>query len=114
MIHIPAGVRMLLQHPRVQLELTAPSPRPSTGGRRIHWPRGKVLGGSSSINGMHYVRGNPADYDGWAQRGCRGWSYDERAALLQEVGRLPRAAATTGIAGGAACWRSRTTVRSCR
>jgi choline dehydrogenase len=41
----------------------------------LHWPRGRVLGGTSSINGMLYVRGNPADYDGWAQMGCRGWSY---------------------------------------
>ena len=48
-----------------------------TAGRAIHWPRGKVLGGSSSINGMLYVRGNPADYDGWAQMGCRGWSFDD-------------------------------------
>ena len=44
---------------------------------RIHWPRGKTLGGSSSINGMLYVRGNPADFDGWAQMGCRGWSFDD-------------------------------------
>ena len=43
----------------------------------MHWPRGKVLGGPSSINGMLYVRGNPADYDSWAQMGCRGWTYDE-------------------------------------
>jgi len=50
---------------------------PKTGNRSIHWPRGKTLGGSSSINGMLYVRGNPADYDGWAQRGCRGWSYED-------------------------------------
>jgi choline dehydrogenase len=48
-----------------------------SAGRRIHWPRGKTLGGSSSINGMLYVRGNPADFDGWAQMGCRGWSFDD-------------------------------------
>ena len=50
---------------------------PGTAGRMLQWPRGKTLGGTSSINGMLYVRGNPADYDGWAQMGCRGWSYDE-------------------------------------
>lgn len=44
-------------------------------GRRIKWPRGRVLGGSSSINGMMYMRGNRADYDMWAQAGCAGWSY---------------------------------------
>ena len=52
-------------------------PAPGTANRAIHWPRGKVLGGSSSINGMLYVRGNPADFDGWAQMGCRGWSFDD-------------------------------------
>ena len=56
---------------------TRTEPEQGTGDRRMHWPRGRVLGGSSSINGMLYVRGNPADFDGWAQMGCRGWSYDE-------------------------------------
>jgi choline dehydrogenase len=55
----------------------ASQPEPGTAGRAIHWPRGRVLGGSSSINGMLYVRGNPADFDGWAQMGCRGWSFDD-------------------------------------
>jgi choline dehydrogenase len=45
--------------------------------RKIYWPRGKTLGGSSSINGMVYLRGHPDDYDGWAQLGNRGWSWDE-------------------------------------
>ena len=60
-----------------QLELLAPSRRRAPAAAPMHWPRGKVLGGTSSINGMLYVRGNPADYDGWAQMGCRGWSYDD-------------------------------------
>jgi choline dehydrogenase len=76
MIHIPAGILQLLHNPLVNWNYTA-QPEASTGNRPIHWPRGKVLGGSSSINGMFYVRGNPADYDGWAQMGCRGWSYDD-------------------------------------
>jgi choline dehydrogenase len=75
-IHIPAGVLKLLRHPVVNWNYSAGA-SPGTAGREIHWPRGKVLGGSSSINGMLYVRGNPADYDGWAQMGCRGWSYDD-------------------------------------
>ena len=50
---------------------------PGIAGRAIPWPRGRVLGGSSSINGLLYVRGQPQDYDGWAQAGCRGWSWDE-------------------------------------
>ena len=75
-IHIPAGILKLLYHPVVNWNY-ASEPEEGSGNRAIHWPRGKVLGGSSSINGMLYVRGNPADYDGWAQRGCRGWSYDD-------------------------------------
>ena len=77
MIHIPAGILSLLDHPTPQLELSFRAGGIGTDGRPIHWPRGKVLGGSSSINGMLYVRGNAADYDGWAQMGCRGWTYDE-------------------------------------
>ncbi|MYF07676.1 MAG: choline dehydrogenase [Rhodospirillaceae bacterium] len=52
-------------------------PEPHLGGRRLHCPRGRVLGGSSSINGMAYVRGNALDYDGWAEGGAPGWSYAE-------------------------------------
>jgi choline dehydrogenase len=53
-------------------------PQPGLDGRRIRWPRGKVLGGSSTINGMMYMRGTAADYDRWASgEGCTGWSYGE-------------------------------------
>ena len=50
-------------------------PEPGLGGRRLHTPRGKVLGGSSSINGMVYVRGNPLDFERWQEEGASGWSY---------------------------------------
>jgi choline dehydrogenase len=50
-------------------------PEPHLGGRRMHTPRGKVLGGSSSINGLVYVRGNPHDFDRWQEEGAAGWSY---------------------------------------
>lgn len=51
-------------------------PEPNLNGRRVFWPRGKVLGGSSSINAMVYVRGHAQDYDRWEGEGCRGWSYE--------------------------------------
>jgi choline dehydrogenase len=54
-------------------------PEPGLGGRRLHTPRGKVLGGSSSINGLVYVRGNPSDFDRWEATGAAGWNY---AAVL--------------------------------
>jgi choline dehydrogenase len=76
MIHVPAGLRYLLHNPRVNWNFET-DPEPGTQDRRIHWPRGRVLGGSSSINGMLYVRGDPSDFDTWAQKGCRGWSFDE-------------------------------------
>lgn len=52
------------------------APEPGLDGRRVFWPRGKVLGGSSAINGMVWLRGVPQDYDGWAQRGLPGWGWD--------------------------------------
>ena len=76
MIHVPAGALHLRANPLVNWNYYT-EPQPGTGDRALHWPRGRVLGGTSSINGMLYVRGNPADYDGWAQMGCRGWSYAE-------------------------------------
>lgn len=75
-IHIPAGILKLLHHPVVNWNYSAEGTEGSAG-RRIAWPRGKTLGGSSSINGMLYVRGNPADFDGWARMGCAGWSFDD-------------------------------------
>jgi choline dehydrogenase len=76
MIHIPAGVLKVLNNAKINWNYMSEG-EPGTAGRQLQWPRGKTLGGTSSINGMLYVRGNPADYDGWAQMGCRGWSYDE-------------------------------------
>jgi choline dehydrogenase len=73
-IHIPAGFMYTLVNPRVNWLYTSEA-REWTGGRRIAAPRGKTLGGSSSINGHIYNRGQRMDFDGWAQRGNRGWGY---------------------------------------
>jgi len=74
-IHIPAGYMKLLDHPVLTWGYKA-EPDPGVNGREILYPRGRVLGGSSSINGMIYVRGQPEDFDHWGQLGNRGWSWD--------------------------------------
>ena len=71
-IHIPAGYMKLLDHPKVTWGYKADKDS-GLNGREIPYPRGKVLGGSSSINGMIYIRSQPEDYDHWAQMGNRGW-----------------------------------------
>lgn len=75
-IKIPAGFTKTMDMPGVNW-LFDSEPEESSGNRPIPIPRGRVLGGSSSINGMLYVRGQHRDYDGWAQLGNRGWSYDD-------------------------------------
>ncbi|HEY1414413.1 MAG TPA: GMC family oxidoreductase N-terminal domain-containing protein, partial [Caulobacteraceae bacterium] len=76
MIHVPVGFGYTLSDPRVNWLF--PTEADETSGGRVHvWPRGKVLGGSSSINGLLYIRGQHADYDGWRQLGCEGWSWED-------------------------------------
>jgi len=70
--HMPLGYAETLKSTRYNWQFPT-EPDPGTGGRRHKWPRGKALGGSSSINAMIYIRGNPGDYDGWRQLGCTGW-----------------------------------------
>ncbi|HTV45477.1 MAG TPA: GMC family oxidoreductase N-terminal domain-containing protein, partial [Stellaceae bacterium] len=74
-IHVPMGYGRLFSNPRVNWMYES-EPEPELEGRSLYQPRGKVLGGTSSINGMVYMRGNPADYDEWRQRGCTGWDWD--------------------------------------
>jgi choline dehydrogenase len=76
MIHVPVGYARTLKDPKVNW-LYPTEPDPGTGGRVHTWPRGKVLGGSSSINGLLYIRGQHADYDNWRQLGCEGWGWDD-------------------------------------
>mgnify|MGYP001367781450 CR=1 FL=1 len=74
-IHMPAALSYPMNNPRLSWDYRT-EPQEHLNGRRLHWPRGRVLGGSSSINGMAYVRGNALDYDGWAEeKGLEHWSY---------------------------------------
>ena len=75
-VSVPVGMVGLINHPRLNWRFMS-APQQAIGGRQYPIPRGKMLGGSSSLNGMVYVRGQAADYDGWAARGNTGWSYRE-------------------------------------
>lgn len=85
-IHVPAAIIKAIGNPRLDWMHMA-EPDPSRNDRVDLWPAGKVLGGSSSINGMLFVRGQAQDYNRWAANGCDGWSYDD---LLPVFKRLER------------------------
>ena len=74
-IHVPAAFPALFKS-SFDWDLLG-EPEPGLGNRRLYLPRGRMLGGCCSINAMIYIRGNRADYDGWAAGGAEGWSYDE-------------------------------------
>ncbi len=75
-IHIPVGYLYCINNPRTDWCFTT-SPEAGLNGRSLNYPRGKVLGGCSSINGMIYMRGQARDYDLWRQLGCAGWGWDD-------------------------------------
>jgi choline dehydrogenase len=75
-IHVPLGYGKLFNDPSVNW-MYQTEPEPELHNRRISQPRGKVLGGSSSINGLVYVRGQREDFDGWRDAGAQGWAYDD-------------------------------------
>jgi choline dehydrogenase len=75
-IQMPSALSIPLNMPRYDWRYYS-EPEPQLNGRRLHTPRGKVLGGSSSINGLVYVRGNPLDFERWESEGARGWSYHD-------------------------------------
>jgi choline dehydrogenase-like flavoprotein len=74
--HIPVGYLFAIGNPRADW-LFQTEPQAGLGGRALAYPRGKVVGGSSAINAMVYMRGQAADYDGWRQRGLTGWGWDD-------------------------------------
>jgi choline dehydrogenase-like flavoprotein len=83
-IGIPAGFSKLLVDPVYNWRFKS-EPEEATNNRVISVPRGKGLGGSTLINGMIYVRGQPQDYDSWAQSGCRGWSFDDVLPFFRKL-----------------------------
>jgi choline dehydrogenase len=80
----PASFGLLIDNPAANWRY-ASDPEPGTANRAIPVPRGKLLGGSSAINGLVWVRGQPLDYDTWAQMGARGWSWHDVAPLFQRI-----------------------------
>jgi len=94
-IQMPAALSIPMNMPRYNWRYET-EPEPHLGGRRMHCPRGKVLGGSSSINGLVYVRGNPLDFDRWEEEGASGWGY-------RHV--LPYFRRAEGWRNGANAWR---------
>jgi choline dehydrogenase len=99
MIHVPVGYSQTLKDPKVNW-LYPTEPDPGTGGRVHVWPRGKVLGGSSSINGLLYIRGQHADYDGWRQLGCEGWGWDDVRPYFLRAEHQERGAGEHHAVGG--------------
>jgi choline dehydrogenase len=81
---VPVGFARMIENPAANW-LYSSEPDDGTGGRRIPITRGKLLGGSSSINGMVFVRGQALDYDTWAQLGNRGWSYREVLPIFKDM-----------------------------
>ncbi|MEU7484204.1 GMC family oxidoreductase N-terminal domain-containing protein [Streptomyces sp. NPDC042319] len=80
-VHSPQGWPQLLQSPLDWAVMTVPQKHAND--RPLYWPRGKVLGGSSSLNGMIYIRGHRSDYDAWAYAGCPGWDWDSVLPLFK-------------------------------
>ena len=83
-IHIPVGYFKTMHNPALDWCYKT-EPDPGLNGRSIDWPRGKVLGGSSSINGLLYVRGQPQDYDRWRQMGNAGWAWKDVLPLFKKA-----------------------------
>ncbi len=81
---IPVGFAKLIDNPAANW-LYSSEPDEGSGGRRIPVPRGKLLGGSSSINGMVFTRGQRQDFDIWAQLGNRGWSYEDVLPIFRDM-----------------------------
>lgn len=85
-IHVPVGYLYTINNPRTDWCFQT-EPDPGLNGRQIGYARGKVLGGSSSINAMIYMRGQRSDYDHWAALGNRGWGWDDVLPIFRRSDR---------------------------
>lgn len=83
-LKIPAGISKIYVHKTLNWGYST-EPQEQLDGRSIYWPRGKTLGGSSSINGMIYIRGQPQDYDAWEAEGCEGWGWRDVLQVYKEI-----------------------------
>ncbi len=83
-VQMPLGYGKTFYDPKVNWNFSA-EPDPGLAGNVDHWPRGKVLGGSSSINAMVWIRGQPADFDAWAEAGNPGWGFRDLLPLFKAV-----------------------------
>jgi choline dehydrogenase len=101
-IHIPAGFYRNIFDPKITWQFET-EPLAELGGRRMLWPRGKVLGGSSSINGLIYIRGQRQDFDLWRQLGNTGWSYEDVLPYFRRAEHQERGADEHHGAGGPLC-----------
>jgi choline dehydrogenase len=101
-IHIPLGFGKTFADPTVNWCYET-EPDPGAGDRRVFWPRGKVLGGSSSINGMVYIRGQAEDFDHWRQLGNTGWSFDDVLPYFRRSEHQVRGADAFHGTGGPLC-----------
>lgn len=100
MIHVPLGFAFLMKHKRLNWCYQT-EPEPELDYRKLAWPRGKVVGGTSAINGMVYIRGQREDYDEWAAAGNPGWSFDELLPyFLGSEHNTRGASALHGVGGG--------------
>lgn len=98
-IHIPVGYYRTKSSPSFTWGYQT-EPEPELNDRRIKWPRGKVLGGCSSINGLLYIRGQPEDYDGWEEMGATGWGWTDMLPIFREMEDQERGADSWHGAGG--------------
>ncbi|HZT02597.1 MAG TPA: choline dehydrogenase [Steroidobacteraceae bacterium] len=98
-IQMPAALSIPMNMPRYNWFFHT-EPEPNLGGRRLHTPRGKVLGGSSSINGLVYVRGNPLDFERWASEGASGWAYRDVLPYFKRSERREKGGDTYRGGGG--------------